>query len=181
MLFNKEDFHEQFLDYKNKGRTDKNHPFHNMFNKDIPNNIRYELEKRHMRNLDRIDIKASTGNGKVAECFWIALLDKRLTTNPNYQKTTTQKGIFIVILFAENGEDFYLTIETGTENLSLSEIKEETAIWRERLQPELKHHKRLDGFHIGDFHLGKSLRPKKYVASSLVFKKYNIDHLTITN
>lgn len=176
MLFNKEDFYEQFLDYKNKGRTNKNHPFHKLFNKEIPNKIQYELEKRHMRNLDRIDIKASTGNGRVAECFWIALLDKRLTTNPNSQKTTTQKGIFIVILFAESGEDFYLTIETGTENLSLSEIKEETAIWRERLHPELQHHKRLEGFCIGDFHLGKSLRPRKYVASSLVYKKYNIFH-----
>ncbi|MCK6162415.1 MrcB family domain-containing protein [Bacillus pumilus] len=176
MLFNKDEFYKQFLDYKNNARTDKNHPFHKMFNKEIPNKIQCELEKRHMRNLERIDIKASTGNGKVAECFWIALLDRRLTTNPNSQKTTTQKGIFIVILFAENGEDFYLTIETGTENLSLSEIKEEAAVWRERLQPELKHHKRLEGFHIGDFHLGKSLRPKKYVASSLVFKKYNIDH-----
>ncbi|MDR0125790.1 MrcB family domain-containing protein [Bacillus zhangzhouensis] len=174
MLFNTDYFYEQFLDYKNNTKTDKGHPFHNLFKEEITHNIRFELEKLHMRNLDRIDIKASTGNGKIAECFWIALLDKRLTTNPNSKKTSTQKGIYIVILFAENGEDFYLTIETGTENLSLSEIKEEAHIWRKRLKPELKDHKRLEGFYIGDFYLGKSVRPRKYVASSLVYKKYNI-------
>ncbi|MBT2260026.1 MrcB family domain-containing protein [Bacillus safensis] len=174
MLFNKEDFYKQYLDYKSKTSTDKDHPFHNLFTKEIPNKIRHELKKRYMSNLDSIDIKASTGHGKVADCFWIALLDKRLTTSPNSKKTSTQKGIFIVILFAENGEDFYLTIETGTEKLSLSEIKEEADIWREWLKLELKNHKRLEGFYTGDFYLGKTIRPRKYVASSLVYKKYNI-------
>ncbi len=174
MLFNTDNFYEQFLDYKNNTRTDKSHPFHNLFNKELPNKIRLELEKLHMRNINKIDIKASTGNGRVAECFWIAFLDNRLTTNSTSKKTSTQKGIYLVILFAENGEDFYLTIETGTENLSLSEIKEEADIWRTRLKPELKGNKRLKDFQIGDFYLGKSVRPRKYVASSLVYKKYNI-------
>lgn len=175
MLFNKENFYEQFLDYKNKGRTDKNHPFHNMFNKEIPNNIRYELEKRHMRNLDRIDIKASTGNGKVAESIWIAFLDQLLTKNQKTNKTTTQKGLYIVILFANNGKDFYLSIGLGTENLSLKKIKYEAEVWRERLIPQLESSPNLKGFEIGDFYLGESDRPIKYAAGSLVFKRYNIN------
>ena len=175
MLFNKEDFYEHFIDYKNKGRTDKNHPFHNMFNKEIPNNIRYELEKRHMRNLDRIDIKASTGNGKVAESVWIAFLDKLLTMNHKTNRTTTQKGLYMVILFANNGKDFYLTIGLGTENLSVEKIKVEADMWRERLKPQLKHSPNLKGFETGDFYLGESDRPKKYAAGSLLFKRYKID------
>lgn len=92
MLFNKEDFYKQYLDYKSKTSTDKDHPFHNLFTKEIPNKIRHELKKRYMSNLDSIDIKASTGHGKVAECFWIALLDKRLTTSPNSKKLLHKKG-----------------------------------------------------------------------------------------
>lgn len=176
MLFHADDFYKQFLDYKNNTNIDKSHPFHKLFNKDLPNKIQLELEKLHMRNINKLDFKASTGNGRVAECFWIALLDKRLTTNSESKKTSTQKGIYIVILFAENGEDFYLTIETGTENLSLSEIKKEAAIWRNRLKPELKGNKRLEDFQVGDFYLGKTVRPRKYAASSLIFKKYNIFH-----
>ncbi|PRR92547.1 MrcB family domain-containing protein [Bacillus sp. NMCN1] len=175
MLFNKDEFYEQFLDYKNKGRTDKNHPFHKIFNKEIPNKIQYELEKRHMRNLDRIDIKASTGNGKVAESIWIAFLDQLLTKNQKTNKTTTQKGLYIVILFANNGKDFYLSIGLGTENLSLKKIKYEAEVWRERLKPQLKSRPNLNGFEIGDFYLGESDRPKKYAAGSLVFKRYNIN------
>ena len=43
-----------------------------------------------MKNLDRIDIKASTGNGKVSESIWIAFLDQLLTKSKT-NKTTTQK------------------------------------------------------------------------------------------
>ncbi|BBP89549.1 hypothetical protein BsIDN1_31670 [Bacillus safensis] len=69
--------------------------------------------------MDRIDIKASTGNGKVSESIWIAFLDQLLTKNQKTnKKTTTQKGLYIVILFANNGKDFYLSIGLGTENLS---------------------------------------------------------------
>ena len=44
MIFNKEDFYKQYLDYKSNVITDKNHPFHKMFNKEIPNKIQNELE-----------------------------------------------------------------------------------------------------------------------------------------
>lgn len=177
MLFNKEDFYEQFLDYKKNTNTDKDHPFHNLFNKEIPNNLRQELQKLGMRNLDRIDIKASTGHGKVAESIWIAFLDKLLTLNHKTNRTTTQKGLYIVILFANNAKDFYLSIGLGTENLSLEKIKGEADIWRERLRPQLKHSPNLNGFETGDFYLGESDRPIKYAAGSLVFKRYNIDTL----
>ncbi|MCM3047107.1 MrcB family domain-containing protein [Bacillus safensis] len=175
MLFNKEDFYKQYLDYKSNVITDKNHPFHKMFNKEIPNKIQNELEKRHMKNLDRIDIKASTGNGKVSESIWIAFLDQLLTKNQKTNKTTTQKGLYIVILFANNGKDFYLSIDLGTENLSLKKIEYEASVWRERLKPQLMNSPNLKGFEIGDFYLGESDRPKKYAAGSLVFKRYNID------
>ncbi|GLF90619.1 hypothetical protein Saga11_18780 [Bacillus safensis] len=175
MLFNKEDFYKQYLDYKKNEKTDKNHPFHNLFNKEIPNKILHELKKLHMRNLDRIDIKASTGNGKVAESIWIAFLDELLTKNQKTNKTTTQKGLYIVILFANNGKEFYLSIGLGTENLSLKKIKYEADVWRERLKPQLKHSPDLNEFEIGDFYLGESDRPKKYAAGSLLFKRYNID------
>ncbi|MDM5298015.1 DUF3578 domain-containing protein [Bacillus pumilus] len=173
-LFNIDYFYEQFLDYKKNVKTDKNHPFHNLFKEEIPHKIRLELEKLHLRNMSRIDIKASTGSGKIAEAIWIAFLDPLLTMNPRTKRTTTQKGVYIVMLFAENGKDFFLTIGLGTENLSLQKIKEEADVWRKRIKSQVEYHPHLNGFEIGDFYLGESDRPKKYVAGSLVFKRYHI-------
>lgn len=53
-----------------------------------------------------IELKWSTGQGNWAKIPWIAFLDRRETT-------TTRKGVYPVILFQENMEGCYFTLNQG--------------------------------------------------------------------
>jgi hypothetical protein len=57
-------------------------------------------------------IRGSVGQGKWANVPWVAIMDTRLTT-------TTQRGIYIVYLFAENGSSLYLTLNQGCTDIIL--------------------------------------------------------------
>lgn len=59
---------------------------------------------------DTYIVKGSVGQGGWAVVPWIAIMDSRITT-------TTQNGVYIVYLFAEDGSAVYLTLNQGCTDL----------------------------------------------------------------
>lgn len=55
---------------------------------------------------DHYILKGSTGQGQWAAVPWLAIMDSRITKS-------TQSGVYIVYLFAENGQALYLTMNQG--------------------------------------------------------------------
>lgn len=171
-LFDVDRFWTGFNDYKKFKVDNKEHNFFQLFRNEIPASIGKALKERRFKNLDHISIKASTGTGRISDSFWIAFLDDRLTTKGN--RVSTQVGIYIVILFSEDGQNFYLSIATGTEKFSLSKIREQAKQGREFFAKQIQSNDELLGFNTNEFYLGKSERPKKYAASALINKRYNL-------
>ncbi|AIC98294.1 MrcB family domain-containing protein [Bacillus subtilis] len=171
-LFDVDRFWTGFNDYKKFKVDNKEHDFFQLFRNEIPASIGKALKERQFKNLDHISIKASTGTGRISDSFWIAFLDDRLTTKGN--RVSTQVGIYIVILFSEDGQNFYLSIATGTEKFSLSKIREQAKQGREFFAKQIQSNDELLGFNTNEFYLGKSERPKKYAASALINKRYNL-------
>ncbi|MCY8303416.1 DUF3578 domain-containing protein [Bacillus spizizenii] len=171
-LFDVDRFWRGFNDYKKLKVDNREHDFFQLFRNEIPASIEKALKERQFKNLDHISIKASTGTGRISDSFWIAFLDDRLTTKGN--RVSTQVGIYIVILFSEDGQNFYLSIATGTEKFSLSKIREQAKQGREFFAKQIQLNDELLGFNTNEFYLGKSERPKKYAASALINKKYNL-------
>lgn len=61
-------------------------------------------------NSDTLKVKVSVGQGSWTKTPWIALLDRRVTTS-------TQRGIYIVFLIAEDLSITYLTLNQGMTDL----------------------------------------------------------------
>src|SRR5205085_1998222 len=59
-----------------------------------------------VRSNSHLRVKVSTGQGNWARVPWIAVMDDRETT-------TTQKGVYVVFLFREDGSGVYLTLNQG--------------------------------------------------------------------
>ncbi|MGG3572848.1 DUF3578 domain-containing protein [Bacillus gobiensis] len=175
----KNQFLELFKDYitpdpiKGYALEKKNHPFYKIVREYIPNLLEKKLKEQKMRNLNYIKIRSSTGEGRVAKCIWIALLDERLTEIKN-NKPSTQNGIYICILFDESCENFYLCIAAGTEELRITEIREKSKVGREFFEKQIASDPMLKDFKTDNIVLSDSERPRKYAASTIINKKYNI-------
>lgn len=61
---------------------------------------------RSIKSSSGLIIKASLGQGAWANVPWIAILDRNVTTS-------TQDGVFIILLFREDMSGFYLTLNQG--------------------------------------------------------------------
>ena len=60
-------------------------------------------------------VKSSIGQGRLTQCPWIAIMDKRETE-------TTQKGVYIVFLLSRNLQDIYLTLAQGVTQSDIKDI-----------------------------------------------------------
>ncbi|PSL41273.1 uncharacterized protein DUF3883 [Salsuginibacillus halophilus] len=146
------------------------HPLYYAVVKNIPFILQEELKKQNLYNIDSIDVKGSTGDGKVGECYWIALLDKRITTSPT-------EGMYVVLLFDASLEYLYLSIASGTENLSLSKIKQQTELRRQHFKSHIDKFSSYSEFYTEDIFLGSLPRAKKFAASSCLHKAYKVESL----
>lgn len=71
----------------------------------IPENI-----KRALGDNDRYLVKGSAGQSNWANVPWISILDKTVTTSPQY-------GFYLVYLLREDGAGIYLSLNQGVTNL----------------------------------------------------------------
>ncbi|UJW58759.1 DUF3578 domain-containing protein [Bacillus sp. A116_S68] len=167
---------ENYKDYLTEDRekgyavTNKDHSVYQEITINLPNVLREEIKARNYLNHSYLNIKGSTGNGRVGDSFWIALLDERITD-------TTTKGIYIVFLFDKNLDNLYLTIASGTENLNMTKIKAQTEKRRKHFEQQINTFEELSSFSIGEITLGKSERAKKFAASVCIHKQYKMNNL----
>lgn len=117
---------------------------------------------------DQYVVKGSVGQGGWAAVPWIAVMNKRVTT-------TTQDGIYIVYLFAEDGHALYLTLNQGcTETIKnhgrrqTDKLLLQTA---EKLRSQLSVPKKL--FVSGDVHIGNIF----YEQGCIAYKCYDRNDL----
>lgn len=121
---------------------------------------------------DHLKVVAGFGKGNWATIPWLSVLDERETDS-------TQRGIYIVYLFSETGEEVYLTIAQGVTELNSLTRKDSVRTLNERarelraLIPDL----RLAGF---NFDAGINLRSshekaKMYEASTIGYLRYRAE------
>jgi 5-methylcytosine-specific restriction protein A len=87
---------------------------------------------------NRYQIEGSTGAGNWADISWVAVLDQAVTN-------TTQHGYYVVYLLSQDGNDLYLTLNQGCQQLSKDigkpsakdELERRAAIMRARLRGRL--------------------------------------------
>lgn len=91
-----------YIDTKNITQFNKRNKIWQTFDILAQKLTQTEVVKKHFQ----IEIKWSVGMGNWAKVPWIAFLDKRETL-------TTQKGIYVVILFRQNMTGYYLTLNQG--------------------------------------------------------------------
>lgn len=60
-------------------------------------------------------IKPSIGQGRLTQCPWIAIMNKRETES-------TQKGVYIVFLLSRNLQDIYLTLAQGVTKSDIEDV-----------------------------------------------------------
>ncbi|HHA2535468.1 TPA: McrB family protein [Stenotrophomonas maltophilia] len=121
-----------------------------------------------------LKVVAGYGKGNWATIPWLSILDGRETDS-------TQRGIYIVYLFSQTGEEVYLTIAQGVTELNSLTRKEVVRTLSERagemrsLIPELS----LAGFKFDE---GINLRSshdkaKMYEASTIAYRRYGVEEL----
>ena len=54
-------------------------------------------------------VKGRMGSANKSECPWVAIMDRNITQS-------TQKGLYVVFLFAKDMKSFYLTLNQGITN-----------------------------------------------------------------
>jgi hypothetical protein len=118
-------------------------------------------------------VKWTLGKGNWAKVPWIALLDKRLTT-------TTQEGVYVVILVAEDLSRVFLTLNQGMTKL-VNELGQAAAVKAMEAQAaQIRCH--LSEVEQSGFTLGSDLdlrtttwRAKNYEAGSIAYLEYPLD------
>lgn len=116
-----------------------------------------------------VAVKASVGLGNWAGVPWVAFLDRRVTSS-------TQSGVYPVLLFKEDMSGVYLTVAQGTQLMKqqgrqfmLAELGRAAARVRELITPDLL----ARGFASdGDIRLGSGTLARDYEASTIVHKFY---------
>ena len=116
-----------------------------------------------------VKVKASVGLGNWAGVPWIAFLDARSTTS-------TQRGVYPVVLFREDMKGVYLTVAQGVTDLRqqgrrhmLERLAEAAERVRGCATSDLWSRGFVDGNDIG---LGSSPLARDYTASTIVHKFY---------
>ena len=92
-----------------------------LFLKDIP------VLLANIFPLSDYKIKASIGQGRLTQCPWIAIMDKRETE-------TTQKGVYIVFLLSRDLRNIYLTLAQGVTQSVLKDVLSNRDLIKKHLQ-----------------------------------------------
>ena len=88
---------------------------------DIPNKLREVFPPEHYK------IKGSIGTGRITKCPWVAIMHKEETVS-------TQRGVYLVILFSKNLKKMYLSLAQGITGLTLDEIVKNRKALRDKLK-----------------------------------------------
>ena len=125
-------------------------------------------------NTKKYKVYGSSGTGQWSEIFWVAILDKNITTS-------TQRGYYIVLLFDKLLENVYICLSLGW-----SQFEQEYGIKQGRLQIDAtcKHYSRLllrpeSDFTNGHINLKatKSLG-KGYEIGAILSRKHSINSIS---
>ncbi|PAF22759.1 hypothetical protein CHH49_04010 [Terribacillus saccharophilus] len=181
LLFSKKEY-EDLYRYKFEAngnlreRVDKSNPGHRYFVNEIPRLLFSKLKDTDL-DVDKLEVKASVGEGRLSEVFWVAFLNEDYVPKNKSNKLSTRNGIYIVLLLDRNLEFAYLSIGNGTENLSPKELEKLS-----KNQMKIIENEPLDDIELNtnfDFYLGKSTRPKKYVKGTVGYKRFDVRNIEV--
>lgn len=181
LLFSKKEY-EDLYRYKFEAngnlreRVDKSNPGHQYFVNEIPRLFFSKLKDTDL-DVDKLEVKASVGEGRLSEVFWVAFLNEDYVPKNKSHMLSTRNGIYIVLLLDKNLEYAYLSIGNGSEFLGLNELKELS-----RNQMKILEDEPLEDLELNtkfDIYLGNSLRPKKYVNGTVVYKRFDVRNIEV--
>lgn len=116
-----------------------------------------------------VKVKYSAGQGNWAAAPWIALLDARVTTS-------TQSGVYPVLLFREDMSGVYVTVAQGTQELKKSgkdHMLKELGATASRVKTLASSELYGRSFEADDsIYLGEGTLARDYAASTIVHKLY---------
>jgi 5-methylcytosine-specific restriction protein B len=143
----------------------KEHPLGKFVRKTVPNDFCL-LPYIH----ENIRVQGSVGQGNWAEVPWIAIMDRRITS-------TTQRGIYVCYLFADDMQSVYLTLMQGVTEAKRSLKRETLDYFKENIKM-LQDMLPLTGFQKDDkiFLTSKGLGTA-YQASVAAYVRYDRDNL----
>ncbi|WP_028545801.1 MrcB family domain-containing protein [Paenibacillus taiwanensis] len=119
---------------------------------------------------ENLKIQASVGQGVWATIPWIAIMDRRIGGS-------TQKGEYIVYLFAEDMKSVYLTLAQGVTEPNKKGKVEGYKYLRGKVQ-EIRDMLPLEGLKKDEeIHLTTSGLGRDYQISTVAYYKYDCDHL----
>ena len=133
------------------------------------------VERLLPADLAGVDVRPSVGKGNWAAVPWIAVLDPAVTTS-------TQHGVYPVLLFREDMQAVEVTIAQGVTDLKGSlgrrEAVQELHRRAESLRPDLQGLEATGFLANSDYELGPSQLARDYVESTVVRRSYEIDDLS---
>lgn len=142
-----------------KTETFKEHELGVLIRREIPDNI---YRKSQLHN-NKYLIKGSIGQGNWAHVPWIAVMNREITSS-------TQRGFYLVYLFAEDMSHVYLALAQGVTETPPAEMSRINNEIREELdfrEPQI--HK------DNNFYLGESKFAVDYKKSTAIHIPYSID------
>lgn len=165
----KEIFNDTLKKYENeKEHSIKDNYLAKKFRKDYPNEIKKMIDNESFL------VKGSTGQGRWADCPWIAILDLFITDTP-------EDGYYVVFLFKKDMSGFYLSLNQGTTQVKLK-AKKNRSNPKEILQKRAKYFRSKLNLNYNilktDIHLKSQLSlAKSYEYGNIVAKYYDKNDL----
>ena len=126
--------------------------------------IKDELGYFSLATSYRWSVGFGNGDGNAAKVPWVRVF------NPNYSPSP-ESGWYIVLLFSENGDRTYLSLNQGVEDLTRKEINKLTASVRDLLLKDEVNALLGCGFCL-EMELGESRKAKKYSDANVIAKAY---------
>ena len=182
-----------FLNARDQSYSAK-HPYYKLFDKEIPSSLLLivdgfqskstSLAQTIYKEQNKYSFAASIGNGVLADIFWFAIMDDKITNDP-------QRGVYVVYLVSYDGESIYLCLMQAVKGAIKSAAQCEDAIRglkgaREGLMKKIEARlekipeKYAEGFAKGTIDLSLNdeknfFTAKAYQEAVLYSKKYNCD------
>lgn len=136
----------------------------------VRNTVPEELKKLPFID-DRYKVQGSVGQGNWATVPWIAILDRRITES-------TQSGIYICYLFAEDMKSVYLTLMLGVTNPLQEMGRRDGYQYLRNVAAELRNRLPLESFQKDEnIRLTDSGLGRVYQVSTIAYVRYDDEHL----
>ncbi|MCM3740367.1 DUF3578 domain-containing protein [Oceanobacillus luteolus] len=142
-----------------KTETFKEHELGTLIRREIPK----KFYRKSQLNRKKYLIKGSVGQGNWAHVPWIAVMNREITTS-------TQRGFYLVYLFAEDMSHVYLALAQGVTETPPAEMDRINKEIREELdikEPQIHRD--------NNFYLGESRFAVDYKKSTAIYIPYLID------